>query len=287
MTLQSTLEQLGPLVVRRNHPEATHTLDSAARAGMLKAVPPGVYLLAAVMDDLRWRIAAVVAWSADAVICGSAAAWLTFWPELRVTAIDAAVRTRVKRQGFRFHRRRIPPELIVERRGVRMTSPALTAVDLIADLGADVIDCALRSRRVTLDQLWEAFRATSYRSGNAERRRLLLDSRTKPWSAAERLAHRMLRTAGIRGWQANHPVFVDGQKYFIDIAFRGARLAVEIDGRLHEDDPDVFQNDRYRQNALVEDGWTVLRFTYGMLVGDPEYVIATIRRTLRRCTWRS
>jgi very-short-patch-repair endonuclease len=112
---------------------------------------------------------------------------------------------------------------------------------------------------------------------------MLVDSREKPWSAAERLSHRLLRGAHIRGWIANHHVVVSGHEYFIDIAFRGVRLAIEIDGRLHEDDPEVFENDRRRQNGLVVAGWRVLRFTYWMLVNEPEYVISTILTELAMC----
>jgi len=111
---------------------------------------------------------------------------------------------------------------------------------------------------------------------------MLIDSRDKPWSAAERLSHRILRAARVRGWTANHRVNVNGSRYFIDIAFHAARLAVEIDGRLHEDDPMVFETDRYRQNGLVRAGWRVLRFTYAMLVNEPDYVIATILAELAR-----
>lgn len=97
---------------------------------------------------------------------------------------------------------------------------------------------------------------------------MLLDSRDEPWSAAERLAHRLLRRARMHGWTAKHAITVAGDLYFIAIAFRGAKLVVEIDGRLHEDDPCVCENDRLRQNALVGSGWRVLRFTYLMLVND-------------------
>ncbi|MGV8849717.1 MAG: DUF559 domain-containing protein [Propionibacteriaceae bacterium] len=38
----------------------------------------------------------------------------------------------------------------------------------------------------------------------------------------------------------------------------------------------MFENDPLRQNALVRSGWRVLRFTYAMLVNEPEYVIEAI-----------
>ncbi len=111
---------------------------------------------------------------------------------------------------------------------------------------------------------------------------MLIDSRDEPWSEAERLAHRLMRHYRLMGWRANVGVRVRGARYFIDIAFTRIRLAIEIDGRLHETDPDIFQNDRLRQNALVAEGWTVLRFTYRMLVDDPAYVMREIVAALHR-----
>lgn len=224
-----------------------------------------------------------MAWDRDAVIVGRAAAKLTFWPTLPVADIDVARRGVVPRSsGYRFHRRRIDPAQIVEHDGVRVASPALAAIDLVPELGGDVIDTCLRSRRASLDDLWTAFREHSDRRGNAERRRMLIDSRDEPWSEAERLAHRLLRHHRITGWRANLKVRVRRARYYIDIAFKEIRLAIEIDGRLHETDPDIFQNDRLRQNALVGEGWTVLRFTYQMLVDDPAYVIREIVAAMHR-----
>ena len=110
--------------------------------------------------------------------------------------------------------------------------------------------------------------------------KLLIDSRDEPWSAAERKAHRLLRGAGIIGWQSNLPVIVQDQLYYVDIAFRPHRLALEIDGRIHEDNPSLFESDRWRQNALVFAGWRVLRFTWAMLDRHPEHCVATVRRAL-------
>jgi len=109
---------------------------------------------------------------------------------------------------------------------------------------------------------------------------LLLDSRDLPWSAAERLAHNIFRRAGIRGWKANLGVFLDGRWYYIDIAFLRLKVAIEIDGRMHEDDEDLFESDRWRQNALVRDGWRVLRFTWDMLNDHPEDVVAAVRAVI-------
>jgi very-short-patch-repair endonuclease len=122
----------------------------------------------------------------------------------------------------------------------------------------------------------ESWRLTPHRAGNRERLELLIDSRGETWSAAERLGHRLLRTARIKGWQPNLPVLIDGQVFYIDIAFKQQKLAIEIDGRLHETAEDLFESDRWRQNALVADGWRVLRFTWAMLREHPDVFLSAV-----------
>jgi very-short-patch-repair endonuclease len=283
--LETFLDGCGPVICRRDLDRAgQRTLESAVAAGALVRLLPGTYAFPDGGLDLTVRARAVSRWQPDAVITGRAAARLTFWPTLPVGAIDVARRAHPPAsRGYRFHQRHI--DLDFQRRvgGVRLTSPALTAVDLVDELGGDGIDTCLRSRAARLEDLWSAFTAHADRPGNTARRWMLVDSRDQPWSAAERLSHRLLRAAHIHGWIANHRVVVRGNEYFIDIAFRRVRLAIEIDGRLHEDDPDVFENDRRRQNGLVMAGWRVLRFTYWMLVNEPEYVISTILTELANC----
>ena len=73
---------------------------------------------------------------------------------------------------------------------------------------------------------------TPHRAGNLEKLKLLIDSRNEPWSAAERLSHRLLRAAHITGWETNLPVYIDGQVYYLDIAFSGRswRSRLTVDG---------------------------------------------------------
>lgn len=116
-----------------------------------------------------------------------AAARLTFSPEVALPQIRVTLRTaRVGAAGFVVSRRSIPSALVRTCAGLRVTAPALTALDLCADYGGDAIDAGLRSRRVTLADLYEALRLTSKRHGNGERRTVLLESRANPWSKAER-----------------------------------------------------------------------------------------------------
>lgn len=220
-------------------------------------------------------------WAPDAVLTGRVAASVSFWPGIRFDRITlASCRRLTASTGFSVSRRSIPADLIDERQGVRFTSPALTALDLCDELGGDGIDTALRTRAATLDGMRAVMNRTSGRPGNHHRRQLLLDSRDEPWSAAERVIHRLLRAAGISGWKANLAVPTLGSIYYVDVGFQRQLLAVEIDGRLHETDRGIFESDRWRQNQLVLQGWRVLRFTWSMLTQHPELVIQAIRSAL-------
>lgn len=280
--VERLLEDCGPVLIGRDLPVSRSTLLRAARVGELIQVLPGTFLAPGVAGDLRWRMVAACRWRPDAVVCGAAVAQVSFWPELTVDVIDVAVRTPAERTGFRFSRRVIPDDHLVHRGQVRLSSPALAAVDLISEYGGDAIDRALRSRQITLSMLWSALAATSRRDGNKERRRLLIESREAPWSAAERLAHQEFRNRGLRGWVANHRIVLDQKDYYPDLAFRGVRLAVEIDGFEHHSDRAAFERDRFRQNVLVRAGWTVLRFTYRQLLEDPRGVVEMVRDVLRQ-----
>ena len=272
----------GDVLRRRDHPDLHGTLDRLLRDGHLVTLLPGVHVPASRADDLEVRLRALQAWRPDAVTTGAAAARMTFWPELPVHTVTAALpRLDCQPRGYRIERRRVPDDLVLEVGGLRVTTPALTALDLCTSLGGEAIDAVLRSRWATLADLQRALEATAGRRGHAQRRRLLLDSRDEPWSEAEREAHRLLRAAGIEGWQTKVRVVVGPACYHLDIAFPQVRLALEIDGRAFHSDPASFERDRARQNDLVLAGWTVLRFTWRMLVEHPDAFVAAVLQALR------
>lgn len=280
--LDMALRRGSGVLCRRDLPEQGTSLDWLVRTGRLVQILPGTYAPAELAAHPAARMRAVCRAHPDAVLVGAAAARLTFWPGAPLTTVEVALPVGMRpRAGYRWQRRRVPAELVLDRDGLRCTAPALTALELATLEDAEALDRALRSRMTSLPALYEALALTRHRAGNAGRIRLLLDSRDEPWSEAERRAHRLLRAAGIRGWTGNLPVQVEGRSYYLDIAFRGPRLALEIDGRLHEEDGDLFESDRWRQNALVRDGWRVLRFTWAMLRDHPEMFVEEVRFALK------
>jgi very-short-patch-repair endonuclease len=269
-----------PLIARRQHPELAERLSFLCRRGEITALLPGVYTVPHLAEDWEIRAAAACLFDPAAVIVGDAAAGLSYWPELEPDVVwVAGRRSTVQRPGFRFITRSIPHDLVMERTGLRFTVPALTALDQIPHRGGDGIDRALRSRMTTLAQMREVFNRTPGRRGNHDRRLILLDSRDEPWSAAERLAHRVLREAGITGWRANVRVESPGGVYFLDIAFRDSPVAIEIDSREFHGDGQ-FESDRRRGNELLLAGRLVPHFTWRMLTEEPAMVVRTIRRAL-------
>lgn len=271
----------GGVLARRDHPELASQLSWLLHQQHLANPFPGIYVRSGSQDDWRVRVLAVSAWMPDAVFTGATAARLSYWPEFREDTVCVAVRNDLRpRSGYDFSRRHIPSELIFERHGFRMTTPALTALD-ISDLDqTEAIDQALRKRVTTLQSLRRALDVTPNRPGNVARRLVVLDSRDNPWSFAERLAHRLLHQAGIKGWKANVPLHHESSTYYLDVAFSRLRLAVEIDGRMHEQDLALFESDRWRQNALVLQGWRVLRFTWRMLVEQPQVFVRAVREAI-------
>jgi very-short-patch-repair endonuclease len=242
---------------------------------------PGVYAVPGWREHPQVAIRGALLAHPDGILVGGAAARASYWPGAPLDHIELAVPRKVTPQaGFLFTRQYVPPELVVQREGLRFTAPALTAVELAEPTSAESIDVALRTRMATLAGMHDALTRTANRRGNRTRLGLLIDSRDEPWSAAERRAHRLLRAAGIRGWRSNAAISLRGHVYYLDIAFQRLRLALEIDGRIHQTDPALFESDRWRQNALVLAGWRVLRFTWTVLEAHPDEFVRQVRAAL-------
>ena len=269
------------MLTRRANRSIRHQLDGLVRRGELRALLPGVYTA----PEPTWqaRIRAAAAFRPDGVIGGAAAALLLWWPEcpIKVVAVATHRKVSVTAPGFGWERRRVPPELIVDRGSVRIASPALSVLDLIPDLGGNAIDEALRRGAATLADLRTALGLTRGRTGNPGRLALIEDSRDSPWSEAERLAHRLLREAGITGWRTNHRVMVNGVGFVVDLVFQAERIAIEVDGWTYHGSRQAFVADRWRYARLASAGWRVLPFAASELTDYPEEFVGVVRDALR------
>ncbi len=270
--VDALLESCGGILLAREHRRRKSSLSRWYRAGRLGRILPGVYVHPAAVDDTETRIRAVVARIPDAVLAGPAAARFTSWPDEQIHEVDVIVPgRRVPRPGFRFHRRRVPPELVTRRSGVAVLTPALLAIDSAADDNGERIDDLLRGHW-PLTVIQDAFQATPRRRGNRRRRRVLHRSRTQPWSQAERALLDLLDRHRITGWTANLPVTARGRQYVLDVGFEALRVALEVDGFEYHNTRRAFDYDRERGNDLVEDDWRVLHVTTVSLEDEPRLV---------------
>jgi very-short-patch-repair endonuclease len=265
------------------HRYAASRVRRRVREGRWRRIHPGVVLVGGHRLTDEARVRAAWLWAGpSATVAGPAAA---FWHGMGArapTPVGLVVPSRTgSRQtpGVRVRRRDLPEEDVAFLRGLRVTGLALTALEAAVVLpdGSAFLDRALQ-RHVPFVEVYHAYcRALGCR-GSADMSRLLVVAADRADSAAERIVVRLLRAAGVTGWVLGHSF----GPYKIDVAFPDAKVAVEIDGWAWHVDQERFVGDRRKQNALVQAGWTVLRFTWHDLTRAPHSVVAQIRAALER-----
>ncbi|MBA2624534.1 MAG: DUF559 domain-containing protein [Acidimicrobiia bacterium] len=167
------------------------------------------------------------------------------------------------------------------RRGLPVTNPLRTMVDLGAVLSAaaveDAIDRGLGARLFSVAALeWMRNEvARPGRSGCGVLREVL-DERAlgaaPPDGLLEPRMARLLRDHGLPPADFQLPI----GRYRADFAYPGHRIAIEVDGYETHGTPRAMSADFERQNQLVRDGWTVLRFTWAQVVRQPGSVARAI-----------
>ncbi len=256
---------------------SSSAIGRLADSGAWSRVGNGVYFAAnhGMSHRARMRIACARAGSRSVLSGGSAAWWHRIEPRPPTTITVTAPRTRHSANipGVDVLLRDLHEVDIVERAGIRVTSIPLTVLDAAGATGSKVLDSALLRGQVSLEQLLAAHRRYPGRRGAPVSERMLTAAANGARSEAERILVKLLRTARITGWVTNEEVC----GYPVDVMFVGHKVIIEIDGFAFHSDAEAFQHDRTRQNVLVGNGWTVLRFTWSDLTERPHHVVAQIR----------
>lgn len=248
-------------------------------------VLPGVFQTSDRELTADGRIRAAALWAAPLVcVSGTAAA---YWWGLPDTPPICAVQVTVPRSrglrsttGVAVRRRFLPRADRTVVRGLPITGLALTALEAAVTLGPAgpaLLDRALQ-RRVSIAQVRSAHLRNLGRTGSSDAGALLDAASDRAAAASERRFLGLMRQAGIGGWAVNRMVV--GAAGPVDAVLEERRLAVEIDGWAWHHQPDRFQRDREKQNALVNQGWRVLRFTWLDLTQRPDRVVAQVRRAM-------
>jgi very-short-patch-repair endonuclease len=275
-------------VIRRDQAVAAgltlSRIDDLIRRGKWVRILPRVYLVGGGSSSVAVRLRACWLWAGDqSAITGAAAAWwwgLTTQAPSCISVVIPMTTRRDPQPGIRVVRGTVDPLDVDFQDWVRLTTIAKTCLDLARMGEPDRLEVALRLRRSTPAKLEASLQRGRGRRGQVLARRAVVEAGSNPWSSAERLAHRHLQRAGIKGWTANPPIHLRGGIRYPDIAVEDIKLAIEIDGRSHHDNSLAFERDRERRNEFVRDGWTVLQFTWKVISEQPEKFVTDIADTI-------
>jgi len=256
--------------------------------GRLHRVHRGVYAVGHDAVTLQGRfMAAVLACGHAAVLSHFAAAaqwgfvrWDDRQPE--VTVCGSGVR---RIEGVRVHRSRsLDRRDVLRCDGIRITSPARTALDLAATTPHRALRRMIRQaqaeKRVNIRQLVEVLSRANGHPGAAALRAVIADGPAPTRSELEDLVLDLVDAAGIDRPQINQKLVLDGRSIVPDFLWRDLRVVIEADGAAWHDNKLTRENDADKQAILEAYGYRVLRITYAQVVHHPRQTIARIRTAI-------
>lgn len=247
--------------------------------GRLRTVHPGVYTTAYAPLSFEQRALASV------LACGAGTASSDGWAAaLWLMLTEPAGPPEVRRQGEHragpagVHLRRCAELEVTVHRGVPVTTPARTLLDLAASgpIGRleEALNEALVTKRVTRAQLERA--AASGRRGGRAVRALLADAPGYTRQGAERRLRSLILKAQFSRPQFNARV----EGHDADVLSPQHRLVVEVDGYAAHRHRRAFEQDRRLDQQRTAAGYRTLRLTWHQLTHEPEAVIARIAGAL-------
>lgn len=247
----------------------------------------GVYIHAdhEISHTLRARAAALVV-APGSVVTGVSAAAL--WgvdlvgqeDDVELTMPPGSPARRVA--GVRLRRAHLAPEVVVQRRGVRVTTPVATAVRVAGHLPGDeavvAVDRIVGAGLAELPDVRE-LAAGSVGPGTAQARTACALADGLAGSPQETRLRLLLHRSGLPAPVAQFVVRDrSGFVARVDLAWPDQRVAVEYDGLWHAE-PGQFAADRQRLNRLTAAGWRVVFVTAADL-HRPDHLVARVRTAL-------
>jgi very-short-patch-repair endonuclease len=272
-----TLAQLRGLGLTRRE------IDVRCEAGWLIPRHTRVFALGYVPEqrESAWH-AGVLALGEGAVLSYTAAAAL--WGMLRGGAVtEVTVPTtagRPKRDGILVHRQRLPTTHVTTHRGIPVTTPIRTLLDLAAVASLSALFRAFEQAQVRLHMppapLAAEVISRPRRRGNAKLRRVLIGS-VDPAEVRSVLELRFLRMCAAHGIprpQVNVRIGI----WTPDFLWPERRLIVETDGYDFHRTAAARRRDARKDEAMRGLGLTVVRLTWSDVVERPAATADRIRR---------
>ena len=249
----------------------------------LQRVHRGVYLVGPGRLDLEQReIAAVLAYGEATALGLESAAQRWKLPVPRPAEIHLITPApRRPRDGVRPHHL---PSLarhdVRQHRGLAITSPARTVLDLAPRLDAAQLERAiaetLGTKLARARELQRALADHPRHRGAARLRDALQGDGAYTHEGAERKLLALIRSARLPLPETN--VMLHG--YEVDALWREQRLIVEVDSHAHHAQRPKFERDRVRHAELLAQGYRTVRLTWRALEREPYAAIARVAKAL-------
>ncbi|MGR7028120.1 type IV toxin-antitoxin system AbiEi family antitoxin domain-containing protein [Geodermatophilus sp. URMC 62] len=279
-------------------------LTARLRRGELTRLRPGAYLVdAATVDAVRRHrhlvAATVAALRRPAVLSHQSAAVLWGMPLWGVALgrVHVTRRPPASNEVGRYrccHVARLREDEVTTVDGVAVTTPVRTALDLARALPAEpavvVLDAALRLGLVERRDLEAELAGLTGVPGarRAARAVALADGRSE--SVGESRSRVLLHRLGMPPSTLQLPIRAGDGRLLgrVDVAWEDARVVGEFDGRVKygrllrpgQDAGDAVFEEKRREDALRDEGWGVVRWTWADLT--PQVLGPRVRRALER-----
>lgn len=253
--------------------------------GRLHRVHRGVYAVGHPSLPLEGIFLAAVKACGDGAVLShyaAAALWgLVDWDDRRpeVTVVQAGTRVH---PGLRVHRtKRLSPRDIRRERGIPVTSPAHTLMDLATEVDPRRLRRAVRQaqslRLIGLPQLTEAMNRLGPRRGIRKLRRIVTTGPAPTRSELEDAVLELILRGGLARPDVNAPLILGARRVIPDFRWPEHRLVVEADGAAWHDSRLAREDDAERQALLEAHGERIVRVTWAQAIGRPAQVLARLR----------
>lgn len=260
------------------------------RAGRLHPVHQGVHSVGhtSVSREGHW-MAAVLRGGPGAVLSHRSGAVLWNLCREEPTIVDITVVHESRSgPGLQRHRAKLPPDEVTRRRGIPVTTPSRTLLDLSSVLCPADLLRAIREAEVlrlplrpTLDELIQRHRGR--RGVGALGRCLRALGRQPSGLTRSHLEDRFvsaMAAARLPAPETNAVIELGTSRVEVDCLWREQGLVVELDGHEAHGTRAAFEADRKRDRRLHAAGWTVVRVTWRQLRDEPDAVAADLRTLL-------
>jgi hypothetical protein len=241
------------------------------RNGRLHPLYRGVYAVGHANVSIHGRfLAAVKACGPGAVLSHFSAAalyelvrWDNRYPEVTAARLKS-------HRGIRVHRSSmLDPQDTTRRRGIPVTTPARTLIDLAATFPYTRLRRIVREAQrhlVTVPQILATLDRLGPRRGSVNLTRILATGPAPTRSELEDTVLDLLLQAGFEHPDVNVPITLAGRRVIPDFRWPAQRLVIEADGAEWHDDRLTREDDAERQALLEAHGERVLRVTWKQAV---------------------